>query len=223
MFKKIKDYYPTYRAMLFYFPLHTLAYEAANHFSTPDRIHLVWCRVDEILGTQPWAVIPYLLWFPCILFTLWYTAKYDTTLLRRFVKYCMVTSFFSVLIFLVWPSGVLYRPDVPVTGLCSWILNFIRKVDNNCCALPSLHVQWAFGMTLTMLYDKKNDTVLWKGLWIFEALIITLSTMLTKQHSFLDTVYALPIIFLAWLLAFSSGDPAPLEPLPIFKKEGKHV
>ena len=223
MLKKIKDYFPTYLHMLILFPLHTLIYELANHFSTPDRIHPVWCRVDEILGVRPWAVLPYCSWFFLILFTVLYTARYDTVLLRKFAKYCMVTSFLTDLVFLFWPSCVGYRPEVEVTGFCSWLLNLIHTVDNNCCALPSLHVQWAFGMTFAMLEDRRHSSLLWKGFWVGEALLITLSTMLTKQHSFLDTVYALPIIFLAWLLAFSSGDPAPLEPLPIFKKEGKHV
>ncbi len=220
IFRRLEKWYPGYLTMAVFMAVHSLAYELSNHLATPDRLHPIWCRLDEVIGVHPWWVLPYCSWFVLLIFTAAWLLWKDTSLMRRFGKYCMITSILTVPVFFIWPTCVLHRPAVVEgTGISSALLRLLYSIDNNACVMPSLHVIWAFGMLFAMWNDRTFAAPAWRLLWTVQTILISLSTAFTKQHSVLDTVFAVPYILLAWYLSFRPEAPEALPSIfPLFRR-----
>ena len=200
---KVRDYFPSVRDFLIYLPVHFLLYELANKIYPLEKCFPVSCGLDEILGLHPWAVFPYCSWFFCVAFMLLWKLFTDREGLSRACKYCMVTSATALPVLFLFPCTMPLRPDsLKVTGLATWLLDHIYQVDRSSAIMPSFHVMWAFMLLFAAWNDRTFRRPLWRLFWAVQTFLICLSTALTKQHSVLDAVFAVPFILFAYLLSF---------------------
>lgn len=87
----------------------------------------------------------------------------------------------SMLVFYIYPT-TFPRPVVEYVGVNGILLKLLHNIDtpNNC--FPSLHVGMSFLLSYFYLYEQKKYFPLF-FLW---SILISLSTLSTKQHYFVD-------------------------------------
>lgn len=142
-------------------------------------------RFDSQIPLLPWTVwvyFSYFLLFPLSIVLTW-NSKYASPLL--------VTQIFSTLIAsLIWkifPNGVI-RPQIETTYNHNHrFLGLIYSYDKDCNGLPSGHVLQSF---VACFFLAKLFPNIW-AIFVVILLAISLSTLTTKQHYFLDMIITL--------------------------------
>lgn len=165
-----------------------------KHILVPDL--WVHCRLDDLIPFCKYAIIPYVMWFPWIPFTLFY-------ILRRapradFWRLCLplfAGMTLSLLFYVVVPNGLALRPhSVPGTDFFAEAVRALYRHDTPTNVCPSIHV--FNSVTLMLAYYRCNCFDVPGRRWMRPAaailcLSITLSTMLLKQHSVIDVVFGI--------------------------------
>lgn len=153
--------------------------------------------IDSYIPLLPLFVIPYLFGLIFWIFTiLKINLSKDERLIKEFNLMLIIASIVSVAIYILIPTFVT-RPVVTGTDIFSDILRFIYSNDQVYNAAPSGHTFYTI-----LCYVGLNRLVPGKKyLWGILSILIIISTVLTKQHNFLDIVigivFALGVIFLS--------------------------
>jgi membrane-associated phospholipid phosphatase len=160
-------------------------------------------------------------------YTLVYMSAFFPLLVVRSSKlvHCMAASFLTTfaiayLCFLVLPvttvpiDGPALRPEFAVLDdsyFTGWVLclNYYLDPPNNC--FPSLHIAMAF----VAAYSTYKADKLYGGLAIVAAVLISISTMLVKQHYLADVVAGLLLAAFSSYLFLWSYQPESDDPLEI--------
>lgn len=152
--------------------------------------HTVWIYLSEVL----------------ICIAAFYAAR-DRTNLARYLGSLMVASITAVTFFILFPT-IFPRIDYPIPTnmdqMTLGLFNWVRKVDYPTNCLPSLHVCYSFLASFVFLQEQKAK-FLFFFIW---AILISLSTMTTKQHYFLDVITGFFIAFLSYRLFLYLLPPA---------------
>ena len=138
----------------------------------------------------------YDLWYPFIILNTFIIYKYDKKLFNMLIATMVISTIMAHITFIIYPSMVL-RPDINVTGLTSWILDFTYKTDTpaiNC--LPSMHCIYCFVTSYYIIKCKNMNIKKRIPIVIFSALIV-LSTLFVKQHILEDVILAFIYVTIA--------------------------
>ena len=138
----------------------------------------------------------YDLWYPFIVLNTFIIYKYDRKLFSMLIATMLIATVMAHITFIIYPSMVL-RPDINVTGLTSWILDFTYKTDTpaiNC--LPSMHCIYCFVTSYYIIKCKNMSIKKRLPIVIFSALIV-LSTLFIKQHILEDVILAFIYVTIA--------------------------
>jgi len=125
--------------------------------------------------------------------------------LRRFITDLWFAIIITGLFYFAFPFIVQQRDFIP-HSLLGKIILFERSMDGETCALPSFHVIWAFIWAWYL-------TERWKQygwLWYIFAVIITISCVMTGNHSVPDVIAGL-LFFLAVLYRVQIWDNIRLQ------------
>ena len=136
----------------------------------------------DVFPLQVGWVIPYVLCYPLWAFALgWLIRKMDEHQFRKAIAGLFFTCSLGVSIFILFPTYVV-QPELQGTDIFSNILRSIQVAGGDHDAIPSAHIY-----TTTILALFYND---WypkqKWLWLLIIVIVSLSTLFTKQHYILD-------------------------------------
>jgi len=153
--------------------------------------------IDNHIPLLPIFVIPYLFGLVLWLFSIIkINLSNDVKLIKEFNLMIVLASVVSVIIYVLIPTFVT-RPVVLGTDIFPNILNFIYSNDHVYNAAPSGHTFYtilSFVGLNRLIPDKKY-------LWGILSVLIIISTVLTKQHNFLDIivgiVFALGTVFIS--------------------------
>ena len=132
----------------------------------------------------------YNIWYPFVIICSFLIYKDDKDLFSLFMFNLIISTIMAHITFFIYPSIVI-RPDIKVTDLTSWIVDFTYKADTpavNC--LPSIHCLYCFA---TNYYSIKCNSISKRNkifITIFSSLIV-LSTLFIKQHIIEDVILAL--------------------------------
>lgn len=153
--------------------------------------------IDNYIPLLPLFVIPYLFG---LIFWLYSIVKINLSkeekLIKEFNIMIILASIVSVTIYVLIPTFVT-RPVVMGTDIFSEILRFIYSNDQVYNAAPSGHTFYTIlcFVGLNRLLPER------KYLWEILSILIIISTVLTKQHNFLDIVigigFGLGVIFIS--------------------------
>lgn len=142
--------------------------------------------VDARIPFCEWFVIPYCLWYPVLVVTGLYLLCRDRPAFRRYMLFLGVTFLLSGLIWFLVPNGQDLRPAAfPRENLLTALVAGIYRLDTNTNVFPSVHVVGAVGAALAVGDCRASGPRLRRAAAVLAALIC-LSTVLIKQHSFLD-------------------------------------
>lgn len=167
-----------------------------------ERCHPIHCALDDAIPFCEVFVVPYLLWFLLVAGSLLYLFLYDIPNFRRLSIYIMITQAGAMLVYIIWPSIQLLRPEtMPRDNFFTWVLTFVYRFDTPTGVLPSLHA--AYSIAIWSVFRHRKETALWWRILlpIFVALIIA-ATFFAKQHSVLDALAALPLCLIGEALIY---------------------
>ena len=158
---------------------------------TPDLV--LHCAVDDLIPFCKYAIIPYYIWFAWIPLTLFYLLFFAPR--AEFWRLCLPL-FAGMTLALVFcaavPNGVHLRPaGVFGSDIFAQAVRALYRSDTSTNVFPSIHVLNA--VMLDMAYQRSSCFASRRRRWVrvashLLAFSIILSTMLLKQHSFLDVV-----------------------------------
>lgn len=187
------------RHPLCFMALYLILYLSAFNFLN-TQIHmphiLVHCRLDDLIPFCKYAIVPYLLWFPWIPFTLFYLLYKAPR--EDFWRLCVplfTGMTMALLFYVIVPNGLALRPHfVPGNDIFAQLVRMIYRSDTPMNVCPSIHV--FNSVTLMLAYYRSAVFDAPRRRWMRPAAMvlcmsITLSTMLLKQHSVIDVVFGL--------------------------------
>jgi membrane-associated phospholipid phosphatase len=196
--KKLLDYLSThkYLYLILYWPVQLMTYGISNLIFGGQEVLLFSSPLDLQIPFCEWFVIPYVLWFPYIIFTMVLAVMSGK---KGFLHSCAIIylSIFIPMTFCLFvPNGIPIelRPDFEALGRNNpaiWLVKFIYLVDSpprNC--MPSMHVSVSCALFFTILTNKQIPWRKWliPCSFLLSALICA-ATVLIKQHSILDVYY----------------------------------
>ena len=159
---------------------------------TPDL--WVHCRLDDLIPFCKYAIVPYILWFPWIPFTLFYLLYKAPR--EDFWRLCIplfTGMTMTLLFYAIVPNGLALRPKyVPGTDIFAQLVRMIYRSDTPMNVCPSIHV--FNSVTLMLAYYRSAIFDAPRRRWMRPAAMvlcvsISLSTILLKQHSVIDVVF----------------------------------
>lgn len=150
--------------------------------------------IDDMIALSSWWVWFYISYYFFIFGTFLFL-KHEKTKKVLYLAYAS-SALFSCFCFFFFPTSIdreLY-PVGEVKGLSDWALNFIRSADTSVNCLPSMHITLSLTATLCISSESRL-----KGLLAFVwFVLISYSTMATKQHYFYDFVAGVVLAVVFW-------------------------
>lgn len=182
--------------------IYFILYFLTENLIPPEKCTPVHIWLDDVIPFCEWFLIPYVLWYGLIAFSLGYFALYNIDSFKKLSKYIFITQMVAMAIYILFPSRQDLRPEVfPRENFLTWCIGLIYSFDTSTGVCPSLHVAYSIGIASVWLREK-GVKVIWKVLLVILVILICLSTMFIKQHSATDFFAALPVCALAEILVF---------------------
>ena len=182
--------------------IYFILYFLTENLIPPEKCTPVHIWLDDVIPFCEWFLIPYVLWYGLIAFSLGYFALYNIDSFKKLSKYIFITQMVAMAIYILFPSRQDLRPEVfPRENFLTWCIGLIYSFDTSTGVCPSLHVAYSIGIASVWLREK-GVKVIWKVLLVVLVILICLSTMFIKQHSATDFFAALPVCALAEVLVF---------------------
>ncbi|MGG0184667.1 phosphatase PAP2 family protein [Bacillus rhizoplanae] len=146
----------------------------------------VTTKIDAWIPFTKEFIVPYLLWFPYLYGALIYYCFADRKLYYVTLSSVILGDLLSFSIYYMWQTTVT-RPEVIGNDVFANLVRFIYSIDQPVNCFPSIHVLTTFVIMITAYKRKKQNK--WEyGLLTFVGVLIILSTLFTKQHSFIDVI-----------------------------------
>ena len=202
--RKINE--PRYRHLwlLLFWPVYWLRYPIIEAINPPERCMVVESIVDGWIPFNEWFLIPYMLWMGLMLAMVLYTVLYDVESFKKYSRFLILTFSVSTVVYLLWPTCQNLRPETfPRDNLMTKLVGMLYAVDTSTNVCPSEHVigslaLWAAAAN-TKSFREHKGLVSAVGV---VCVVIILSTMFLKQHSFVDVMMALPLCAVAYFLCY---------------------
>jgi membrane-associated phospholipid phosphatase len=140
--------------------------------------------LDEMIPLIPAWSIPYLLWmFSWFWLSLWAALNMPADLFKSYRTATLIVILSAMIVYVIYPTYV-DRLPLEGSGFGVDMLRWIYSNDGLYNAFPSGHIYLA---TLTALfYSRWHPRFGW--LWAIILLVVSCSTLFTRQHYILDVV-----------------------------------
>ena len=189
---QIKQFIKTHPHMWWglYLPVYLAMYFTVEHVVT-DNYWPTQTAIDNYIPFCEYFVIPYDSW-SILLFVLgvFFIVK-DPESFRRYMWFIAIAYTTATLFCFIVPNGQDLRPAVlPRQNFCTWLLQMTWAADNNANVFPSVHVLGVMAAISAMWHSPKMKRV-WQIIGTVWFTIIAASTLLVKQHAFIDLAAAL--------------------------------
>ncbi|MBQ0125977.1 MAG: phosphatase PAP2 family protein [Clostridiales bacterium] len=206
---KIKEWIKNHKALwALVLPLYLASFFAVERVVTEES---AWTStilpIDDFIPFFEWAIFAYMLWFPLLVVTGLYLLFTNGKAFRRYMLFMAIGFMASVVICLVFPNGtgLDFRPDLETLGrsnIATFLCSAIYSADTCTNVIPSIHVVGAI-MVLGGFYDSNLSGKKWLAAleWILNVLVIV-STVLVKQHAFIDVVAGLVLGIVDYIIVY---------------------
>ena len=192
-------------------PLYLAGFFIEEHFIDGSAPYLVsYMPIDAHIPFCEWWYIFYVLWYPLLGGVGLYLAFRDPKGFKRYMTYIGVSFFTALLLFALFPNGQDLRPDLDTLGrenLFTRLIGVLYAYDTNTNVCPSLHVVGSLAAWFAVLHNDRLRRTRWVPIVVgVLACLISISTVMIKQHSLLDMIVGVPYaLFLYRLLYWSFG------------------
>lgn len=190
--QKIKQFIQTHKHMWWglYLPVYLIMYFTVEHVVT-DNYWATQTAIDDYIPFCEYFVIPYDSWGPLLFVLGVFLILKDPESFRRYMWFIAIAYTTATIFCFFVPNGQDLRPAVlPRQNICSWILQKTWEADNNANVFPSVHILGVVAAISAMWHSPKMKRV-WQIAGTVWFVIIAASTLLVKQHAFIDLAAAL--------------------------------
>jgi len=161
------------------------------------------CALDDLIPFNEWFLIPYLFWFVYLIGAVAYTFFFDVPGFRRMMHFVMITYSATLLIYFLFPTCQMLRPEVfPRDNVLTRFIAGFYVFDTNTNVCPSLHVIGSLAAFFAFWHTPIFSTRGWRIASGIAAFFISISTVFMKQHSVLDVLAALPLCAIGYYFAY---------------------
>ena len=183
-------------------PVYFALYFLTENLIPVSACHEIHSSVDDIIPFNEYFLIFYCWWYALIFISLWYFLCYDIQKFKELQVFIMVTQAIAMVIYIIYPSVQLLRPEVmPHDNFLCALMSFIYAFDTPTGVCPSLHVAYSLGIA-TVWCKYKDASKWWKAFVVLSVIMICISVMFVKQHSFIDVIAAIPVGITAYILVY---------------------
>lgn len=188
-----------------------------------EKCHVIHCALDDMIPFNEYFLLFYCFWYVLIVISLLYFLLYDINSFRRLQIFIMITQAIAMVIYIVYPSIQIGRPEVmPRDNFLCNVMAFIYAFDTPTGVFPSLHV--AYSMGIASVWCKNRKTPLWWKLFVVASVVmICVSVAFVKQHSVLDIALAIPVGLFAENIVFGRKHAARLRLIKRRVKKLVHI
>ena len=164
-------------------------------------IHSVF---DDYIPFIEIFIIPYLLWFVYFSGTVLYFFFTDKQGFYRICTLLITGMTLFLIICTIFPNGLNLRPSTFARdNIFVDLVRFIYRADTSTNVLPSLHVYNSIGCYIAIRNSQKLRQYKWvqNGSLVLTVSIV-LSTMFLKQHSVVDVIAAIVMIYFIYQFVY---------------------
>ena len=164
-------------------------------------IHSVF---DDYIPFIEIFIIPYLLWFVYVSGTVLYFFFTDKQGFYRICTLLITGMTLFLIICTIFPNGLNLRPSTFARdNIFVDLVRFIYRSDTSTNVLPSLHVYNSIGCYIAIRNSQKLRQYKWvqNGSLVLSVSIV-LSTMFLKQHSVVDVIAAIVMIYFIYQFVY---------------------
>lgn len=192
--------------------VYTGAFFVLKHTIAPQ--YFIHCRLDDLIPFLKWFFIAYCLWYPYLLVPQLYLAMTDRQIFFKLQVHMFIGLAICLLIYVIWPNGVDFRPVITETDLISRLMASMYAVDQPTMVTPSMHVFASVTIHLALVNGRRSGKrKLLLALSFVIMILICLSTVFVKQHSVLDIVWGVVLSLLLYFPIYHRRNKAADEPL----------
>ncbi|MDP4095077.1 MAG: phosphatidic acid phosphatase [Bacillota bacterium] len=157
-------------------------------------------KLDDQIPFVKEFFIVYCTWYLYLFVSLLYFGLRSKTDFTKLQAYLFTGMGICLLVFIVYPNAIDFRPVVQQTDLLSRMIAYMFSFDVSTMVTPSMHVFASVSVHLSLYTSRltKNNKVLLIFSFILMSLICA-STVFIKQHSVIDVFWG---IVLALILYF---------------------
>lgn len=189
--------------MLAYWPVYGLLFYLLERVVRPERYHVMYTALDDLIPFHELFAIPYVFWFLFLIGIHCYTAKRDAAAFRRLMAFVAVSHSCALLIFFLFPTCQHLRPLVfPRDNVLTDVAAFFYRIDTSTNVCPSLHVVGSMAVWYaakdTELFARRG----WRVFFFLATASICLSTVFLKQHSVVDVAVGLLLSHFVYRLVY---------------------
>lgn len=164
-------------------------------------IHSVF---DDYIPFIEIFIIPYLFWFVYVSGTVLYFFFTDKQGFYRICTLLITGMTLFLIICTIFPNGLNLRPSTFARdNIFVDLVRFIYRADTSTNVLPSLHVYNSIGCYIAIRNSQKLRQYKWvqNGSLVLTVSIV-LSTMFLKQHSVVDVIAAIVMIYFIYQFVY---------------------
>lgn len=186
-----------------------ISYIIPNRFQFLEPKALPMLLIDKIMPIVPWTIFIYLSeWF---IYLIVLSFIFDKLTFRRLLLSFMLTFLISMCVFFLYPTIITDRPNVDGVGITYLLFKLLHFIDNPVNCFPSQHVAIVtIPPIIFWKYNKKLSLLFW--IW---AILVSISTLTTKQHYFVDILGGMILAWVSVALADKIDNDGSKDKLPI--------
>jgi len=148
-------------------------------------------------------IIPYVMWYPFLIFTGIYLMFNDVDSFKKYMIYIGVSYYSVILFFAFVKTGQPLRPiEFDRENIFTTAISFLYSIDTNTNVCPSVHTIGSFAPVFAVLHCKYVKKPIVPIVYIIIAAFIIASTVLIKQHSILDVFVGVPWALVSYLIVY---------------------
>lgn len=183
------------KMILFFGLLFLIFYGASNRYPIFEPRLLPLTSIDRFFGFHPWTIWIYISDYFLMFAPPFFVKK--RSVVERLMKAVLLNFLLHFPIFFLFPTTMV-RPPLIGSDLTNTVFHSMRLADTPVNCFPSQHVSLCFVMAMTFLSYKKKIGVF----FLVWAVLISLSTMTTKQHYIWDVMGGVTVALIIYGVVF---------------------
>lgn len=182
--------------------VYLLAYQIPKLVIPLEKAHFLALPIDKAIPVCSFFVVIYILAFVQWIYAALVVLKQDSKIAYKLLSAVIIGSLIGLFCFLIYPTKVT-RPEIIGNNIFDKILKLIYSIDSVIPACPSFHC-FVSTIVIYVLYKcNVNKKILYFN--IIFSILVFISTLLTKQHVFVDVPCGILLALVSMLLSKKIG------------------
>lgn len=190
-----------YALMLGYWIFYLIYFFALEQLAVPA--YYLHCPLDDMIPFMPIFIIPYAMWFPMLVISQAYFLFRSKHEFQNLCFFMFTGMTISLLIYTFLPNGLQLRVQEYPNTFFGQIVALLQGIDSPTNVCPSIHVASTLAIHIAVLrYQNFSHPRAVKITTTIISILIILSTMFLKQHSFIDVIAGILLTLLLYPITY---------------------